>query len=1185
MNNSIPRFAFTVAVCAAVLNAFASERAEIPLAGDGWRLWLDRDATWKDDVLHINPVDAAKIREGRGDWLEPVAVEGLQVAAPTCGWNALFSRSVPWTEAERAWKDKSLSVDVSVPGTVEGYFFDAISGDKKGDGTSGDYRGVSWWGRGFSVPASMKGRRVVLAFREGVRHRAEVFVNRRLAAYELVLQSPFEVDVTDFVRYGGENELAVRITDPNGEFSWGDYTFTRWGKYLFPLSHGFGGILGAVDLVATDPVRVEDIFVKTKADPRDIDVSVELRSSLKAGRTVDVFAEVVENWMGGKPAANPKTVYEKSLGKVEVPAGGSVMVNFSAKPDGVRLWDIRDANLYDMRITLRGDGGKVVDRAKARFGFRSAEWRGVGEDAQFFLNGRRVFLLSAISWGYWPGNGMIPTPELARKHVTAAIGIGMNMINFHRHRGNDLVLNAADELGVLYYEEPGSHSSYRHKRDADMTGIDQSVAHEICRQKLLRMVKNHRNHASLLMNNMVNEPGWDPDDLTKEDMALAHLLDPTRLISYGSGNSDPRKDQPQKLHMRPWDQRQYTFGFCDVHNAGNSPGVYVDANYSSPRGFLRSERDEKEIFIWGEEGALAAQPQLELIQQQKKGRPNGWDGQRYDQWYEGCRRYLDEKGLRGNFPSLTALLTSLGDIMYYEHGRLVENARIADGCEAYILNGYECMKLDNFSGAVDCYRNHKGDPSLISRYMKPLYVSVKAREKLGATGDVNVFDLFVINEHAIKGGEYTVAARVKTPGGKVRTLHKGSAKVSGGSKFSDLAAEGIEVPLDDGPGHYRIEAELLDASGKVIATGDDEMFAVDVRGKPIATKGAIIGGGMEYIRFAKDALGADLAAYDKSMGRLDYIILAPTDLGQTFRTVSSFNCRALDGESLGFTLSHFRGKKLENKIGTRISAAPIDFGVHSKPIPGYDLIGTTDFSVRWEGFVHSDYTGDVEFAYTFDDGARIWFDGELVLDKWTNGPKDTRKFMRHMKAGERHAIKIEAYQDGGDWRASLQWKLPVPECTVDFGDILRRVREDGTKLLLLEDAEQRVAELRKCGAFPEFKVFHPNKTWVGYNMFVKKHPIFDGLPVDCGFNWEYQCFEIYDGPKHFGLTMEGEEPVVGLLGIPLKGIATSLGIVPCGKGKIVFSSLDIAPHLTSDMKPSAVPKKVFANILRWASAD
>ena len=149
---------------------------------------------------------------------------------------------------------------VRVPGTVEEYYWDALS-NNRGLGNTGDYKGVSWWGTDFTVSREMKGKRIKIFFSEGIRQRAEVFVNRKLVGYELVHQTPFEIDVTDVVNYGGRNELAVRITDPSGNFSWGDYTGDKWGDYLFPQSHGFGGILGAVELRSVSPLYLSLIHI------------------------------------------------------------------------------------------------------------------------------------------------------------------------------------------------------------------------------------------------------------------------------------------------------------------------------------------------------------------------------------------------------------------------------------------------------------------------------------------------------------------------------------------------------------------------------------------------------------------------------------------------------------------------------------------------------------------------------------------------------------------------------------------------------------------------------------------------------------------------------------------------------------------------------------------------------------
>jgi hypothetical protein len=205
-------------------------------------------------------------------------------------------------------------------------------------------------------------------------------------------------------------------------------------------------------------------------------------------------------------------------------------------------------------------------------------------------------------------------------------------------------------------------------------------------------------------------------------MADAHLIDPTRFISYGSGFMTPGATQPTKLHMLPYDQTQRTVGFVDIHNAGNSPGVYTDAIYNSPQNFYRNEHSPGEIFVWGEEGALASPPQLEMIQENiAQTGYNGWDGADYKDWYNTYVNYFQKKKLTTYYPSITGLITSLGNIQYYEHGRMIENARIADGA-----------------------------------------------------------DLYVLNEHAIPAGTYLLKAKVSKPDGAQQEIFSDGAQVSGG---------------------------------------------------------------------------------------------------------------------------------------------------------------------------------------------------------------------------------------------------------------------------------------------------------------------------------------------------------------------------------------------------------------------
>lgn len=305
----------------------AQQRTSFQIGDDGWALWLDRDASWKNDSLYLPPADISKIT----------------VAEPTCGWDNLFSSLRPESEAREVVKNKTLSLKVRVPGTVEEYYWDALS-NNKGLGNTGDYKGVSWWGTDFTVSREMKGKRIKIFFSEGIRQRAEVFVNRKLVGYELVHQTPFEIDVTDVVNYGSNNELAVRITDPSGNFSWGDYTGDKWGDYLFPQSHGFGGILGAVELRSISPLYVSDVFVKNKPSLKDIDVDIEIineASSKVLKGSVDVA--IVEAWKSNAPVTDPKTLFAKNLGKVTVKTGETIKLTFSASVPKARLWELRNS--------------------------------------------------------------------------------------------------------------------------------------------------------------------------------------------------------------------------------------------------------------------------------------------------------------------------------------------------------------------------------------------------------------------------------------------------------------------------------------------------------------------------------------------------------------------------------------------------------------------------------------------------------------------------------------------------------------------------------------------------------------------------------------------------------------------------------------------------------------------------
>ncbi len=765
-----------------IINA-QSGRTITDLSKNNWQLWLDTAAQWQNDVLYPPPVDMQK----------------LPVNLPTGGWKAL---------------NNSQSKLVHLPATVEEFYW-GENGNKFG--VSGNYLGVSWFTTKATVPAGFKSKKVLLHF-ESVRFRAEVFVNKKLVGYDLVNSTPFDIDITDAVLPGQQNEIAVRITDPNGNFDWRDSQNFMWGDYRTQPTHGFGGITGKVSLVATDAIFIQDIFVKNKSQPSSIDVQITSRNNTGKPVNGNYLLEIKD--AGGKP------VFSKNYSVML--AADNTTTNYSLDIPEANLWDVDHPNLYHAVVTWKGENG-TSDSYQQRFGFRWFEVKNIADDQQFYLNGKRIVVRTSISWGFWPINGIAPSDSLARKQVADAKRLGLNMLNFHRTIGQQNVLDAADEMGLLYFEEPGGNqfpeSGFAPKNALEQKQKDYYLA--VRNEKFFRMIWRDRNHPSLVIYNMHNERGAQPNSYDKAEILAGHQLDPTRIITYNSSNGPIKQNEPDarfKLHLFPYDTTFYDYGWFDQHHAGG-PGVYHDNLYNNPTNYAKYTDHKDEIIYYGEEGAIGTPPRLQLIRADilKRGTTIGWETDTYLKWYDAYDRFLREKGFSKAFPNVDSLTRKMGNVAYYYQGRVIENVRINNTIDGYAVNGWESMKLENHSGIVDNYRNLKGDPDLISYYNQPLYVAVKLNHKVVPVGDTVTADFFIVNEKDIKGA---CQLEVKAMDEKGKTFFQKSmpVNVTGGTTYGELLIKGIQLSIP-ATGYSKVSA-VLTQNGKVVCTGKDEIFAV-----------------------------------------------------------------------------------------------------------------------------------------------------------------------------------------------------------------------------------------------------------------------------------------------------------------------------------------------------------------------
>ncbi|MEI8196592.1 MAG: sugar-binding domain-containing protein, partial [Phycisphaerae bacterium] len=731
---------------------------------------------------------------------------------------------------------------VQVPGTVEEYFW-GIDGDPYG--TNGNYQGVSFWWREFTVPAEWQGKTIVLHF-AACRLRSEIFVNDKLVGYDLIGNTPFDVDITGAVQTGGQkNKLCVRITDPNANepdnnFDYGDYLSRPWGatSVRIPPSHGFGGITGQVTMLGFDKVRVADIFVKNKPTPApdkptDIDVDVTLQNDTKVATTGTVRLRIVSK-------ADPRqVVFEQTYAEVPLPVGESLWSKSVNNPN-VKIWDLDSPNLYQCEVSVESAAaGK--DALQVNFGYRWFTPDGLGTpQACLRLNGKRVFMKSAISWGFWPINGMFPSPELVERQTRMAKAFGLNTLHMHRAIADPMLMDAADEAGLLLYSEPGGYKCDR----GDVNARAMATA------KLMRFIRRDRNHPSVVVWGMINEI-WVRQNVVHieylRDMADAHKLDPTRTLVLASGQTVYGKPAPQGSWMMPYEMQRRETGWYDEHRAG-SPGVYVDHLYQGPDSFYGREAPADVAAIMGEEGALSAPPQLEAMAADYRARGlAGWDGADHERFTTVYNKWLDAHHARGSFATVDDLCRALGDIAYYYHGRVIESMRAYNVVDAYVINGWECSKMDNHSGIVDPFRRPKGHLENLSYYLRPLYVAVKARRKVLEPGGKSVVDFYLINEKNVHGPQ-VLEITVTDPGGRVTMRKSVPVTIEGGDQYGQLLARDIVCEVGPANGYTRIDAKLMSA-GRLVADGHDDVFAADFRTPVIPAGGEVLDNSSEVQRF------------------------------------------------------------------------------------------------------------------------------------------------------------------------------------------------------------------------------------------------------------------------------------------------------------------------------------------------
>jgi beta-galactosidase len=438
--------------------------------------------------------------------------------------------------------------------------------DQRGSGSHGSKaigrnfpeNSVGWYRKSFNIPASDLGKRISIEF-DGVFRDSIVWINGHYLGTEESGYSSFAHNLTEFLNYGGNNVIAVRV-DASLEEGW---------------FYEGAGIYRHVWLTKTDPLHVQrhGTFVTTdiKDNSANVTAHVTVLNEATNTSTFDVEQTILD--ADGKPIASGQ-VKEASLKAGDNGEFSSIIAVANPK-----LWSLETPYLHKLITTIKS-GGTVVDRYETPFGIRSIRF---DANQGFFLNGKHVKLHGTDNHQDHAGVGAAIPDALQEFRIAQLKNMGCNAYRTSHNPPTPEMLDACDRLGMLVLDENRLMGTA-----------------EVHLNNLKQLILRDRNHPSIMLWSIGNEE-WTIEGseqgtrIAATMQAFAQRLDPTRRFTVASSGNWGRG---YSVSIDVMGYNYYTHGDSDRFHADfpDKPSVGTEEGSTfSTRGVYVQDREHQHL--------------------------------------------------------------------------------------------------------------------------------------------------------------------------------------------------------------------------------------------------------------------------------------------------------------------------------------------------------------------------------------------------------------------------------------------------------------------------------------------------------------------------------------------------------------------------------------------------------------
>ena len=339
--------------------------------------------------------------------------------------------------------------------------------------------GTGWYKKTITPDASMKGKRVILDF-EGIMLTGDVYLNGEHIGGTDYGYVGFEIDITNKLKYGQQNEILVKAETQNE-------TASRW--------YTGGGLFRNVNLITTSSelyLERHPLYITTR-DNQYVTVGVEFTNRGRQ-REVKIGLKLYD--------PNGVCVYESTENFSRRGASCTQEVKMKEiKVTDAQLWDTEHPNLYRAEVTLMTKDGMPTDSYSEHFGIRTIEY---GPDFGLKLNGKKVLLKGYANHHTLGALGAAAYPRAIEKRIQLMKEFGMNHIRTSHNPYSRQFVELCDKYGMLIVDE--LYDKWTRQHSGARAPFMNHWAYDVS-----EWVKRDRNSPSVVMWSLGNELQQDPN--------------------------------------------------------------------------------------------------------------------------------------------------------------------------------------------------------------------------------------------------------------------------------------------------------------------------------------------------------------------------------------------------------------------------------------------------------------------------------------------------------------------------------------------------------------------------------------------------------------------------------------------------------------------------------------------------